>query len=241
MNELENYIDKTSSIPLNYQVKEVIKRKIKNGDWQSDKKIPNEMNLMDFFDVSRSTVRQAILELVSEGLLYRKKGVGTFVKKTQYEADFMTFSYPEELGKKHVLIDTEVRVASPYDQRTLRLNKNSKVVEITRLRYFKDDPAIVERSYLPHTLFSDILNKDMENPIYDMIIEDYSINIARHKVYIEPIVLDEYDANILGVEPNQPAIKTTKICESTEGVPVLIAVSVYRKDKCKILFQYEGT
>lgn len=239
MNNTDVLIDKNSRIPLYYQLKEIFKNKIINEEWQSDERIPNEMNLVETFDVSRSTVRQAILELVSEGLLYRKKGIGTFVKKTQYEANFMSFSYPEELGNKHELIDAQIKKATLYNQRLLEMDKNSKVTEITRLRYFKEDPAIVERSYLPHHLFSDILSKNMEGSIYDLIVKDYNVNIADHKVYIEPILLDDYEADLLGVVPNQPAIKTTKICKNYQGIPVLIAVSIYRKDKCRIIFQYD--
>lgn len=103
---MSDFLNKNSSIPLYYQVKEVIKEKIKCGEWKNDEKIPNELELVNQFSVSRSTVRQAILELVAEGLLIRRKGRGTFVKKLQHEGNFMTFSYPDELGKKHIPAST---------------------------------------------------------------------------------------------------------------------------------------
>ncbi|CEI80871.1 HTH-type transcriptional repressor YvoA [Oceanobacillus oncorhynchi] len=236
---MRDFLNKNSSIPLYYQVKEVIKEKIKSEEWKNDEKIPNELELVEQFNVSRSTVRQAILELVNEGLLTRKKGHGTFVKKLQHEGNFMTFSYPDELGKKHIPISAKV-IEGPLEYlHIFKLYNSKKINETIRLRYFKEDPAIIERTYLPYYLFPDILNKDMEKPIYDTVIDDYKINIIRHKVYIEPILLDEYDANLLGVDSGQPALKTTKICETSNNLPILLTISIFREDRSKLFFQYD--
>src|SRR5699024_3813915 len=96
-----------------------------------------------------------------------------------------------------------------------------------------------ERSYLPFYLFPDILNKDMEKPIYDIITNDYKINISHHKVHIEPIIQNKYDSNNLGVNPGQTALKTTKICETTNSLPILLTMSIFREDRCKFFFRYE--
>src|SRR5699024_6365522 len=102
-----------------------------------------------------------------------------------------------------------------------------------RLRYFKGEPAVIERTYLPFYLFPDILNKNMEKPIYDIITNEYKVNINNHKVNIEPTILDEYDANLLDVNAGQPALKTIKICETSNRLPILLTISVFRKDRCK--------
>ena len=236
---MKNILDKKSSIPLYFQVKELIKEKIKSGEWENNEKIPNELELVKQFNVSRSTIRQAILELVNEGLLIRKKGRGTFVQKLRHEGNFMTFSYPEELGKKHVPISTGV-IEGPLEYlHIFKLYNSKKINEIIRLRYFKEDPAVIERTYLPFYLFPDILDKDMTKPIYDTIINDYKINIVRHKIYIEPILLNEYDANLLGVHPDQPALKTTKICKTSNDLPIMMTISIFRNDRSKISYEYD--
>src|SRR5699024_1300360 len=164
---------------------------------------------------------------------------GTFVRKLQHEGNFMTFSYPDELGKKHVPISTKV-IEGPLEYLHLfKLYNSKKINEIIRLRYFKDEPAIIERTYLPFYLFPDILNQDMEKPIYDMIINNYKININHHKVNIEPIILDEYDSNLLEVYSGQPALKTTKICETSNNLPIMLTISTFREDRCKFFFKYE--
>src|SRR5690625_6661225 len=126
---MRELINKDSGIPLYYQVKEVIKDKIETEEWRSNEKIPNELELVKRFNVSRSTIRQAILELVSEDLLIRKKGLGTFVKKHQYEWDFTTFSYPEELGTKHTLINSSIIEGPSEYLHTLKLNNSKEIYE----------------------------------------------------------------------------------------------------------------
>jgi len=240
VDKMKEFLNKSSSIPLYFQVKEMLKDKIKRGDWEEDEKIPNEIELTKLFDVSRSTIRQAVLELVNEGLLKRIKGCGTFVEKVRYEGDFMSFSYPHELGKKHVPISTTV-INGPLEYlHIFKLYNSKKINEMIRLRYFKGEPAVIERTYLPFYLFPDILDKDMEQPIYDIIKNDYKITIINHKVNIEPIILSDYEASLLGVSTGKPALKTTKICETSNNLPILLTESIFREDRCKFFFKYEN-
>src|SRR5699024_9482728 len=154
-------------------------------------------------------------ELVNEGFLYRIRGQGSFVKQLKHEGNFLTFSYPEELGNKHEVISAEVIDGELDYLYALKLYNSKKVNEIIRLRYFKGEPAIIERTYLPFYLFPDILSKNMKVSIYDTILSEYKVNIARHKVHVEPILLDNYDSNLLETEEGQPALKTIKICKSS--------------------------
>lgn len=72
-------IDKRKHVPLYIQLKEEIQRKIKDGVWEVDTQIPTEKALMEEYDLGRVTVREALSLLVSEGFLYKKHGIGTFV------------------------------------------------------------------------------------------------------------------------------------------------------------------
>lgn len=72
-------IDKNSPIPVYYQLKNDFIKKIASGVWKAGECISSERELCEIYDVSRMTIRQAIGELVQEGILTRKKGKGTFV------------------------------------------------------------------------------------------------------------------------------------------------------------------
>ncbi len=72
-------IDKHSPVPIYYQIKQLIKRQIEEGALPPGEKLPTEQMLCDRYGVSRAPVRQALLELVQEGYIYRRAGAGTFV------------------------------------------------------------------------------------------------------------------------------------------------------------------
>lgn len=79
-------INSEKSIPKYLQLKEIVKRHLTDGHYQVDQKIPSENDLMTQFQVSRSTVRQTLAELVNEGVIYKKQGRGSFFSgKTQSE------------------------------------------------------------------------------------------------------------------------------------------------------------
>ena len=86
---LEKKLDKTTPVPLYFQLKELIMAEIKNGTYPKDSAIPTEKELSDMFDISRTTVRQAIAEMVQEGWLYRVKSKGTFVSQPKINQDFI--------------------------------------------------------------------------------------------------------------------------------------------------------
>lgn len=229
-------INKNSGIPLYYQIKEIIKEKIDNGELKSGDKIPNELELAETFEVSRSTVRQAISGLVSDGILNRKKGVGTFVSKPKFEGNFINLSYPEELGSKHIPIQAKVKVAASNHLKALNLENEEKVYEIIRIRLFNEEPAVIERTYIPVKLVPNLLEENLEGKLYELMEDKYGISMTGFKNYIEPVLLDDYESKLLEVDKDQPALKITKLIMSPQGEPVMLSFATFRGDRCRLLF-----
>ncbi|OHX44774.1 MULTISPECIES: GntR family transcriptional regulator [Cytobacillus] len=236
---MKDLINEHSGIPLYYQIKELIREKIENGNWKSGDKIPNEVDLAKNFSVSRSTMRQAILELVNEGILTRKKGVGTFVSKPKIEGNFISFTFPEELGTKHTPISIKVIEGTAGKLKVLNLKDQEKVFEIIRLRFFNDEPAAIEKSYIPVGLIPDLLDNNLEGKLIDLITEKYGIIMTKYQNSIEPVLIDSFEAKVLEVEQNQPALKITKLLMTPQGNPVILFTSIIRGDRCKVQFSSE--
>ncbi|NMB07943.1 MAG: GntR family transcriptional regulator, partial [Tissierellia bacterium] len=91
-------IDKTSRMPLYYQLMDIIIDMIDSGELVEDDQLPSERELCEIYDISRSTVRQAIQELEKEGYIYRVHGKGTFVSKEKFRQELLEFySFTEEM------------------------------------------------------------------------------------------------------------------------------------------------
>ncbi|MGD2177061.1 MAG: extracellular solute-binding protein, partial [Anaerolineae bacterium] len=101
-------IDKSVPIPLYYQLKQMIKGKIENGEYKPGDRLPTEQELCDMFGISRQPVRHALTELVYEGILYRRPGLGTFV------SDF-SLSSSEDVMRIKVMLPEE-KWASPLEK-----------------------------------------------------------------------------------------------------------------------------
>lgn len=226
------------AIPLYYQLRELIRDRIETGVWGVGAQIPNEMEFVEQYKVSRATVRQAILDLVREGILIRKKGKGTFVAEPKLAGDLViNFFYPDEFGKKHVLVSGKIVEASSWVANQLQIEAGTKVYEIIRIRLFNNEPAAVENLYLPVEMFPDLLQKNLDKRIFDLLAEHFGIVISNFVTYIEPILLDSYEATLLQVNCKQPALKITKVGLGQNDVPFVMAKSIFRGDRYKLSLQ----
>jgi GntR family transcriptional regulator len=150
-------LERSNPLPLYYQLKEVLKQQINAGHLAPHTAIPSEPELVAQYRVSRATVRQALTELVHEGLLYRQHGRGTFVcepRVQQHTVSELT-SFSEALrrrGKRPggVLIVSELVRGSQAVREQLRLTDEEQVVRLERLRTADGIPVAYEINYLPY-------------------------------------------------------------------------------------------
>ena len=146
-------IENTDGIPLYYQLREIIRSKILNGEWPEGAAIPTESELMEMYGVSRQTVRQALSGLVDDGLVTRKKAKGSFVTKKKlpgyFVGDMIFFETAEKLG-----IATSSRIVSAEYMDVMDLDfvsdfpGNGRVFKLVRLRSADEVPQILEELYV---------------------------------------------------------------------------------------------
>ena len=149
-------LERSNPLPLYYQLKEVLKQQIRAGHLAPHTAIPSEPELVAQYHVSRATVRQALTELVHEGLLYRQHGRGTFVCEPRVQQNISELtSFSEELrrrGKRPggLLLVSELSRGSQTVRSRLRLTDEEQVVRLERLRTADDVPVAYQVDYLPH-------------------------------------------------------------------------------------------
>lgn len=227
-----------TGVALYYQLKKVIREKIKNGIWNPGDQIPNEMDLVALYQVSRATVRQAVLELVREGLLVRKKAKGTFVAEPKYETDFtIQFCYPKEFGNKHDVVSRKVIEAGDFIGEIFGIEANKKVYDIVRLRYFNGEVIAIETVLLPEDRFPGLLEMDLGGRLFDILYEKYGVHITKFNCSIEPVILTGKEVKLLGLHEKKPALMLNRQCIDMEGKTYLLNKSIFRGDRCKLLFQ----
>jgi GntR family transcriptional regulator len=225
-------------IPLYYQLENILRSKIEGGEVLPNQKLPTEQELSKEYKISRATVRQALAALVSEGLLYRKQGKGTFVteKATQTKSIKLT-GFTEDLfseGHQAEVKILEIKaVQAPERVATvLRIPAGENVVRFKRVRAVDGAPFSYVINYLMPNVGERIGERDLQHHTMLHLLEDkigISLGTIRHAV--ESAKADVEVASLLGVSVFEPILYMETAVYSAEGQPVEAVDSYFRSDR----------
>lgn len=229
-----------NGIPLYHQLKEIFVEKIINGEWPTGEMIPNEAQLCMQYGVSRGPVRQALEQLVREGLLARKQGKGTRVLPPKIERGLSgLYSFTtliESRGMRHSarLLAFEQIQAEGSVVRYLALADREPVFKIRRLRLADDEPLILETVYVPERVAPGLNESELTAaPLYTILSSHYDVPIVRARQFFEPTVADDYEARELKVANGAPVLLVQNITYSTSDRPVVLSKAIMRGDRVR--------
>ncbi|ATF40654.1 GntR family transcriptional regulator [Weissella paramesenteroides] len=210
---------------------------IQDGTYPLNSFIPKEMDLVEQFQVSRPTIRQAIQVLVNEGYLARRKKLGTWVKATKIEQGFthVIKSYSDEMGEKGVIPKTKVisltkMLVTPEIQSELQLTDKDTVFALTRLRYADDKPILLTTSYIPTKYIPDFDQHDFEKESVLHTFENHNLYMTHASRELELLRADETTAALLEIPLDDPLFYFHTITYTNQDIPVEYALSKYRGD-----------
>ncbi|MGE5553568.1 MAG: GntR family transcriptional regulator [Betaproteobacteria bacterium] len=233
-------LQKDSPTPFYYQIRDIIQEKITTNEWAPGTKIPSERELCDLIKVSRTTVRQAINSLVHEGVLVRVPGKGTFVNQPKLVQPVNRFySFSDSLKRRNMtsrvqVISLSLQLANKNQQRILNLPPGDSVYELVRLRFGNQEPLLLERTILPAARFPNLELRDFEQRrLYDVMGNDYGIRLGVAQEAFEPVLVDSYEAGLLQVPPQSPALLIERVTLDNESRPVEWTKGVFRGDRCR--------
>jgi GntR family transcriptional regulator len=234
-------IDRNSFIPLYIQVIDSISEYIENNHLSPGFQLPGEAELCRFYDVSRTVIRQALQELEYKGLIYREKGRGTFVAKPKiHESLFqeLTGFYQDMVAKGHRprsdVLKQEKVSANKKVAAYLGLEVNDPIIQIDRLRYVNHEPIVLVTTYLPYHLCPELLDVDLKNQsLYAYLEREHGIQIARGKRFLEAVIANQLEAELLKVDLGSPLILLNSVSYLLDGTPVEYFHALHRGDRSR--------
>lgn len=240
-------LDKNTPIPLYFQLKSIILNDIKDSTFSVGDAIPTESELVEFYNISRSTVRQAISELVQEGWLTRKASKGTFVTKSEQNSSYIRSFEPfyqqiSRLGKtaRTELIDLNVINPTAELAGKLNLSENQKIISMFRRRFADDIPMITLQNYIPYDLCSFILSHDFKtNSLYELLMTKTETQIAKTRTIVSANNATSADIELLQVKVSTPMLYFHNISTTADGTIVDYAFAHYRGDLN--MFEFEDS
>jgi GntR family transcriptional regulator len=234
--------------PLYYQIKQQLKLKIERGELPPGTALPSERELIAQFGVSRPTVRQATQELLNEGLLERRRGIGTYVaqpKIRQSLASVLGFSERmEREGRRPSSKVIEQRVVSAVEAggdvaAQLHVDPDASVLRLIRLRCADAEPILLETVHLPLDRFPSIDQIDFgQHSLYRVLRDQYDVEIQQLGETLEPVVLTKDQAALLHSEAGRPAMLAGITTFDQHGLPVERTLSLVRGDRCQYYIEF---
>ncbi|WP_042277826.1 GntR family transcriptional regulator [[Clostridium] dakarense] len=236
-------VNKNSTVPIHTQLSSIIRKMIEEGELKEGDSITAERELCSMQDVSRMTVNKAISTLVSEGLLYRVQGRGTFVAKNKKKYQFSNIrGFTDVMKEKGIDIRTdilsfEMEIPSELIKRKLGIRDDkTNIYKIVRLRYTDGEPFAIETVYLSEASCKGFTKGMIDNnSLYKILNETYNHKITKANQSIEPIVLSKEECRLLEAEEGSLALKIQRNSYDINKEPIEYTISVFRSDK----FQYE--
>ena len=234
-------IRKDSPIPYYFQLEEILRGEIESGKWAPGQQIPSESELCEILDVSRTVVRQALNELVNEGLLYRRKGKGTFVsgpKITESLVQSLTGFYEDMIARGLTpvtqVLEQKLVPASKKVAGMLNLKEGDQVIKIDRLRSVGNEPILIVTTFIPYQSCPALLEEDLTNQSLYAVLEDrYKLEIARGRRTLEAISASEEDAKLLGIEEGDPVVLLKSVSYLKDSWPIEYFEAKHRGDRSR--------
>lgn len=235
----EVVLDEHSSEPLHAQLRRIFLDKIQTQRWKPGDRISPETSLSEDYGVSRSTVRQAVLSLVHEGYLTRKQGRGTFVVPQKTDFSILDFRFSLPTDAIHQLLDITGDHKNPSAAERLGGSALEPLTRLRRVRLANGEPVAMETSLLLNRSFPDLIQSDLQLPLWDILQNDYTITITHYSTAIEPVILTAHERDTLNC-PDHPTagllVTRHGYVSASDRVPIVLSKSVFRGDTCRAIF-----
>lgn len=235
-------IDKENPAPLYQQLAELLRRQITKDELKPEEMLPPERVLCEMHGISRATVREAINQLKKEQLVITRRGAGNVVKRSdKVERDLLgihDFDVQIEAGG-HTNDVKILKFDADYlsQSASLRLGQEGEhVIKVTRLRLADGEPLFIEKIYLPRTLFPQLAEKDFTSTklFSEKIIQELGIMIGEVMIQLEPVLLSETEAQVLG-DMKTPAagLLNERTTYDQQGRPIVFSKWLFSGNRCR--------
>ena len=221
--------------PLYRQARDLLVKRIVDGEWPPGAVLPSESELAVEIGVSQGTVRKALDELEAEKFVVRRQGKGTFVARhDEARILFQFFKLIPDSGNSEFPESQILSVAADSaDARTaaaLALRPGARVVRIERLRSLGGKVCIVERIALPRALFPGLEKRVLPNNLYELYRSDFGVTMVRASEKLKAVAATRRDAKYLGLAAGAPLLAIDRTAIAADGRPAEWRLSLCRTD-----------
>jgi len=237
----EIVLDRSSPIPLYFQIAEQLERAIQDGRLAPGDRMDNEIALANQLGLSRPTMRQALQVLVDKGLLVRKRGVGTQVVQSRIRRSVELTSLHDDLirsGKspRTTVLSLELVDSTEEARDHLGISQGTKVWELERLRFIDDEPLALLHNIVPASVAHLTTAQLSNGGLYEaMRASGVHMRVAHQEIGARRA--ESREARLLGERRGAPLLTMRRTAYDDKGRAVEYGTHVYRPD----LYAFQST
>jgi GntR family transcriptional regulator len=230
-------LDKDSPIPLYIQFKEYLLDRIERGEFEPGQRLPSEREFCDQFGVSRITIRQALNELMRDGLIQSVPGKGTFVARKQEEKFHPLASFSQQMRSRghspsSRILKQAVISASQRLAQELHIRTHAEVALIERLRLTDGEPYGLQTAYLPLELCPNILKHDPEKgSLYQTLRDEHGLVPITADNSFEARLAEPEEETLLHLPHPSAVLVMRQTSYLEDGRPIEYTRSIYRSNQ----------
>jgi GntR family transcriptional regulator len=228
--------------PKHAQLREILRR-LAEQELPPGSAIPSERDLAERFGVSRLTVREAVGQLVTDGLLTRIRGRGTFTAARRMDLQLYLMSFTDDMRRRGLTPATQTlgsrpEVPPPSAASALGLGPGEPAYRVLRLRRADGTPLAVERGWYSPREVPGLLDADLSRSLYTLLAERYGLRLDHGRQTVRAEAADAETARLLGVRQGSPLLVFRRV-SSANGRPVEDMTSWYRGDLYQVTMQLD--
>ena len=208
------------------EIRDYLAQQISSGKLSVNARLPSERELVERFNSTRITVRDALSKLESEGLIYRSNRRGWFVTPSRLEYDpssrvnFYMLAAQQNKEPATELISQRCIKGPAEARQILQVNDDEKLIELKRLRSLDGRPVLYEIIYLPENRFSGIAKKHLEGSLTTLMQRDYDVEISHEDNRIRVSAVYDDVAEALSHINGAPCLGVERIRFEGDRIPV---------------------
>lgn len=230
------------ALPAYQRIQSIIRKRIDSGQLQPGDTVPSERELAKTHHVSLMTARHALAFLEREGLVERRRGIGTFVAPPKIHFNKL-MSYTEQMAARTLNAGAKVlfaKVVSDENEAAARLSlpQTSSIIKLERVRHAADEPFALETCYLSAAEFPGLLEAPIaRESLFGILERDFSVELGYADEEVDATAADPRISELLSIPRREPLLRIRQVIYSTKGKAIMYVLGFYRSDRHNLVIR----
>ena len=237
LTELSLSISRGSPVPLHHQLRQLLQDQIERGSLRPGQQLPHERQYAEYLGISLAPVRQALLDLVRLGYVFRVRGKGTFVRDDKViEKISLLGSFTDSLRSQGLepafTVTCAASLAPPPQVRDAFEARPPRLFRLDRVASVADGPLALLTAWLDPARFPDLAAQDFSQvPLYATLERLYGVRMGRALSTIEVVQLRDEEAALLQLPPGASALQVQGTTFDQNDRATEVSRVLYRADR----------